>query len=759
MFQNISKIKFQRLSTLLLILITATVLILSCTYILDLKSVMYDEAENYLDEISDHIYQLVDYNFKEIEKDGSIIQKQLEESYNLNDINSYLPYLKKYAEERGFLRICIADNNGTYHATDHFGTHQNDQKIYDKIMKGESHFLNYEELNPTNGEYDSTIIYGMPLIQANEVKAAMFISNDNSHLSSTLDVPSFDNSGYSIIIDQNGDYVFHSDNKNSVPEVDNFFEMEVSEQDDFIDLQEMATDIKNKEEGYFEFTPAYNEVEKAVNYRPIGNEGWYLLSIIPTNAMRNNMDIFLRYSLVIVGALVCLFMVVIFMLYYHQKKSKEELERIAFVDPVTNGINHNRFTLDALPLIKAKPEKTYCMISMDIKDFKVVNTTTGTRSGNELLAYTYYKLTGILKEGELAARVNGDIFHAILKFTSQQEIIDRLQAFAKELNEFNETIQSKYYIYIQTGVYIIDIPDLSMIKIQDRANVARKSAKKQDSQNLNTIVYYRDVERQRLLREKEIENRMEGSLANGEFAVYLQPKYCLKKDQINGAEALIRWIDPIHGVLLPGEFLPFFEKNRFILKIDLFVFKQVCDTLQKWFDEGKALLQISVNLSKLHLNDPDFLNNYMDIFKKYTFPAEYLRFEVTETLIFDNLELLKEVLRKIHEFGFTISLDDFGSGYSSLNLLKDIVVDEIKLDYEFFTNKEIDSRSMSVIESILTLAKKLNMVTVSEGVQTNEQMKFLKDNHCDMVQTFLMYKPMPISDFEAIVFKEDNVKS
>lgn len=754
MFPNISKNTFQRLSTFILVFISSAVLLLSITYIMDLKNVMYDEAESYLNEISTHIHQLADYNFKEIEKDGDIIKKHVEESYDIENIDTYLPYLKKYAEDRGFLRICIADTNGNYHATDNFGTHQNDKKIYEKIMQGESHFINYEVKDEKSNTYDSTIIYGMPLLKDGEVKAAMFISNDNLHLSDTLDIQSFDNSGFSIIIDQDGEYVFHSHNPNSIANVNNFFDIEVSGLKDTQEMQDMKAKMQNGESGFLEYTPVANGIEKIANYRPIGDEGWYLLSVIPTSAMRSNMDVFIRYSFLIVGALVCLFMMVIFMLYYHQKKSKEALEKIAYIDPVTNGINNNRFTLDAITLIKANASQYYCMVSMDIKDFKVVNTTFGSRSGNELLAYTYRKLQSFLLEDELVTRVSGDIFHVLLKYTTEEDIIQRLQAFAQDLNKFNEDKEHKYYIYLQTGIYIIDISDLSMIKIQDRANVARKSAKKQDSQNLNTCVFYRDFERQRLLREKDIENRMEDSLANGEFTIYLHPKYNLEKEAVTGAEALIRWVDPKHGVLLPSEFLPFFEKNRFILKIDLFVFEQVCNTLQQWFDEGKDLLQISLNVSKLHLNDPNFLDNYMNIFKNYSFPAKYIRFEVTETLICDNLSLLKEVLRKMHSYGFTISLDDFGSGYSSLNLLKDIEVDEIKLDCEFFTTKNIDERSMCVIESILILAKKLNMVTVSEGVQTKEQMDFLKANHCDMVQTFFIYKPMPVNEFERIAYKK-----
>lgn len=741
------------LTAFFVMFITAILLIVSSTYIMDLKKNLMKESQEYLIEISEHIRVLVDFGLNNIEKDATTIKKSVEKNFDIEDIDSFLPYLDDIAQDRDFLRICIADTNGNYYASDGYDHHISDSKIYDKIIHGETHFITYEAPDTEN---ESTIIYGVPLVKDGEVKAAMFISNNNLHLSDSLDIQSFGNEGYSIIISENGDYVFRSQNKNSVPAIDNFFDIEVQDEKEEQAMLSMKENLKNHDSGFIEYTSVYNGVKKSANYRPINIEGWYLVTIIPSVVMERNMNIFITYSTIIVFIIICLFMAVIYMLYHNQKKSRKSLEKIAYVDPVTNGRNDNCFAKDALSFIKEKPENYYSMISIDIKNFKVVNTTYGSRAGNQLLAYVYNFISKQLYEDELIARVHGDVFNILMRYTNEEEVTKRLKEMIHNLNKFNESNKDKYYLYFLTGIYVIDIPDMSMIMIQDRANVARKSVKEKDVSDLNTCVFYRDLERQRLLREKDIENRMEEALANDEFKIYLHPKFDLQKNEITGAEALIRWLDPNHGLLLPQDFLPVFEKNSFILKTDLFVFSKTCDVLENWYTNGKKMVQISVNVSKLHMINPKFLDEYIDIFEKYSFPAQYIRFELTETILCDNLELLKDIVKQMHTYGFTMSLDDFGSGYSSLNLLKDIEADELKLDRDFFTSGSIDERNSCIIESIIDLAKKLHMDTVCEGIENQQQLEHLKELHCDMVQSFLLYLPLPTQEFEDLINKKDN---
>lgn len=259
------------------------------------------------------------------------------------------------------------------------------------------------------------------------------------------------------------------------------------------------------------------------------------------------------------------------------------------------------------------------------------------------------------------------------------------------------------------------------------------------------------------LKEKNIEDNMEHALENNEFIVYFQPKVELKTNKIAGAEALVRWQNSKKELIPPNEFIPIFEKNGFITKLDIYVFEEVCKTIRKWLNEGINPIPVSVNLSRMHLQNPNFLKKYKEIQEKYEVPADLLEIELTETLVFENFEQLKKVIDDIHQMGFSCSIDDFGSGYSSLNLLKEIPVDILKLDRIFFSKKN-DKRGNSVIESIISLAKKLNMTTISEGVETISQVEFLRKADCDLVQGYVYSKPLAKDDFEITFLKNENIQ-
>ena len=289
-----------------------------------------------------------------------------------------------------------------------------------------------------------------------------------------------------------------------------------------------------------------------------------------------------------------------------------------------------------------------------------------------------------------------------------------------------------------------------MVSIRDKANIARKNAKDINSYYLCSNAYYNDIEHQKMMKEKDMENMMEKALEEEQFIVYLQPKVSLKTGKVIGSEALVRWDNPINGLIPPNDFIPFFEKNNFIVKLDMYVFEKVCQILRKWIDEGIDVLPISVNLSRNHLQNSDFLKDYKNIQSKYQIPSELIEIELTETVVFENLEILRHIINEIHNCGYKCSMDDFGSGYSSLNVLKEIPVDILKLDKVFF-GKENNQRANDIVESVIRLAKKLGMETIAEGIETIPQVELLRSMECDMIQGYVFSKPVPVDEFEKII--------
>ena len=254
--------------------------------------------------------------------------------------------------------------------------------------------------------------------------------------------------------------------------------------------------------------------------------------------------------------------------------------------------------------------------------------------------------------------------------------------------------------------------------------------------------------RERMMKEADIESKMEKALENREFVFYLQPKYDVQGHHILGAEALVRWIGKDGQVVMPGDFIPIFEKNGFILKLDEYVFESVCQYLADRIQKNLPVVSVSINISRLHFYQPDFIERYGKIKKKYHLPDGLLELEITENILLEDMKKVQEIITKLQNQGFICSVDDFGSGYSSLNSLKDLPFDIIKLDKLFLDNSYNAKRSQEIIKAIIDMAKHIDMKTVAEGVETNEQLDFLKTTDCDMIQGYIFSKPIPVHEFE-----------
>ena len=244
---------------------------------------------------------------------------------------------------------------------------------------------------------------------------------------------------------------------------------------------------------------------------------------------------------------------------------------------------------------------------------------------------------------------------------------------------------------------------------------------------------------------------MEDALLKGEFQVYLQPKYYLPTGEIVGAEALVRWVEPSGKIIPPDNFIPLFERNGFIIQVDFYVYEQVMKRMQKWKQEGRRPICVSVNVSRVHVRTYDFLQRLNELIEKYQIPKEYFELELTETIMGSAQGMTKDFIQECKKQGYKVSIDDFGSGYSSLNLLKDLPVDILKIDKGFLDETAESERSSIIVEQVVEMAKKMKIGTLCEGVETLKQAEFLKGIGCDMAQGYLFSKPIPMEEFEKMI--------
>lgn len=419
-------------------------------------------------------------------------------------------------------------------------------------------------------------------------------------------------------------------------------------------------------------------------------------------------------------------------------------------DDVTGGKNKKEFERIAKDLLKG--DGKYVLVYANIDRFKLINENYGNGVGDKILHQIHDIIDEELRWDEVSGRIMADNFGILMRYHSLPKLDQRLYRISKQLASLEDDNGTSFGIILYFGVCVIDEGDETEVStLLEHANLARK---KISPSHLVPMGVYDKKDSELLARDKELEMKMHKALERGDFVPYLQPKYELEGETIAGAEALARWIDEEEGMIYPNEFIPLFEVNGFIVELDLYMFEEVCKMVERWHREGRRIVPISVNLSRGHFEIPNFFDYYEYILKKYDLPPKSIEIELTESLFYNDMELLSDLVDRIHSVGMTCSIDDFGSGYSSLNMLKDVRVDALKLDRVFFAGEDKEERGKEVVQSVIRLAQALELHTVSEGVEERAQVEFLRDMNCDMIQGYVFAKPMPVPKFEELAFAQ-----
>ena len=510
-------------------------------------------------------------------------------------------------------------------------------------------------------------------------------------------------------------------------------------------IEAFRDSLKNGKTGVAVFNDA--DGENVFCYVPMPDmEGWYLVSIIPNAVIMKEANAIILRTLLLCGLLFAGLLAVFFIYRRLKRGYQREIRALAFTDTLTGIRNFTKFKIDGDALLQAPDAPHYAVLTLDILNFQVVNEVLGYNIGDALLQRLALLLGELARPGALTARVNGDHFVVLLPYDKKQDLTAYCDALLRALNGYARSQAGSYHIELRTGICCAEDGDAAtgINDLLDRANIALKAIKAKGAQPWN---FYDSGMRVRILREKELEMRMGRALRDGEFQIHIQPKYRLDSLELAGGEALVRWQSPDHGFLPPAEFIPLFEKNRFIIQLDQYVFTAVCRLLRQWLDAGVAPCPLAVNVSRVQFYTLDFVETYIGIKKRYDIPDGLLELEFTESIFIENVELLRTAVQELRQAGFSCAIDDFGAGYSSLNILKDLPVDVLKLDGVFFRSLKSNGRDKVVIQNIVHMAGELQMATVAEGVETLEQVNFLKDTNCDMVQGYVFARPMPAEKF------------
>lgn len=430
-----------------------------------------------------------------------------------------------------------------------------------------------------------------------------------------------------------------------------------------------------------------------------------------------------------------------------QMQLSKELKYRAEYDPMTNIYNKSKFFQNVEFLRLSNPWSQYAFVRVDIEKFQLVNAFFGVAEGDRLLRYVADEMRAF-SDGRVDityGRIEADIFAIFLPYQTRDDIL----AFVNHIRERLEQYDLEFDIVPSFGIYEVDDTDIPPNRMCDRANLATKQCK---GNYIENYAFYTAEMSEEIVREQRIVNRMKRALEEEEFVLYLQPKYELSSNTISGAEVLVRWASPGQGMVSPGVFIPVFERNGFISKLDYYVWDKTCQLIAKWLKEGRKPYPVSVNISRVSLYNPRMVDVICSLVKKYDIPPYLLQLELTESAYTSNPKAIKEMMERLQKEGFAILMDDFGSGYSSLNVLKDIAVDVLKIDMKFLSDTDKQGRSENILASVVRMAKWLNMPVVAEGVERREQADFLRSIGCEYVQGYYFARPMPVEEYEKLAF-------
>lgn len=423
------------------------------------------------------------------------------------------------------------------------------------------------------------------------------------------------------------------------------------------------------------------------------------------------------------------------------------LQNALYFDDKTLSRNWLFLTTKADAMLK-RSSGMFGILSVKCSNYDHIKSCVGSAAADQLIFDTYYLLKPLLGKNDLIARYGDDSIGIVARRGDINAVANVVNAIVSKMN--NE-------VYV--GCYILDKPKKLAVKtesIEDYYYFAELACSSLDESSAYRASYFDEATKEKFFWLNKVETELDSALANEEFLVYIQPKYDPKKSEMRAGEALIRWNSTDQGLVSPGKFIPICEENGSIVKIDDYMVSHIAKLQSEWMRKGYKVVPISVNVSRAHFMQPQLAEHICALVDQWGTPHNLIEIELTESAFFDDKKVLLSTVTKLQQMGFLVSMDDFGSGYSSLNSLKDLSLDVLKLDAGFFSGEETQARGELIVAKAIELAKSLNLETVAEGVERKEQVDFLANAGCDLIQGYYFDKPLPKEEFESRMCKDPN---
>ncbi|MEG2621625.1 MAG: GGDEF domain-containing protein [Clostridia bacterium] len=718
-------------------------IVLSVLYARYITDLLTSESRMHLSEVATQGAASVqrqiarDFDILEVLADGIISDPAV-------PLEKKMARIREQAQKFDLYRIAIVDPEGNATASDDHCFSVADRDFFKAAING-TRFLSEPIIDKVD-KVTPGVVYAVPVYHAGSVASVLFSGYELNKLTERIDISFYHESGIAFVVDAHGNVLLHPSQDRIGKNI-----VEVAKERNRAErVEQFSGDLKSGESGVAHLI--MKEEDRFFAYAPIQDANdWFLFTSLPaTTVFERSQKVILFTVLLLMGISLLLILIGLY-IDVTKKKADAKIVRLAYYDSLTGAANAERFKLDAQALFAQFGAQRYTLLNFDVKQFRYINNDLGYRAGNDLLAHIVRCLASTSIKDEAFARVGIDQF-LFLFFTkdSRVEEMEALERLRDQIARWKQPSGGYHAVQTAFGAYKIDNRDEGVLSAIEKSNIARKAAK--GGQATDIAIYDAEMQR-RIEHDAALEKAMPAALENGEFKLYIQPKYDLLNEKIVGGEALVRWIKQDGTLIMPNEFIFLFEKTGAIASMDRYMLEQLCKFMRSQLERGVRTVPISINQSRRYMYSPTYVKTVCEELRQSGIPARMIELEITENLVYTEMDKLICVLDELHQAGFRISLDDFGSGYSSLNVLKSLPVDTLKLD-RFMLGETLNSqREKAVVANIIRMAKELNMSVVAEGVETREQVHFLRACGCETAQGYYYSRPVPAEKFEQLLLE------
>ena len=662
------------------------------------------------------------------------------------DESIFVDKMQGFVETYQFKRMGYIAADGTAKTTDGYRLNMSDRDFFQQSMQGKN-FLTDAFEDRIDTSYETINVFSVPVYEKNQktIKGVLFGTCGYEMFEECLKNEIFEGQAFNYIIKIDGTIVAGSGNSKKWGIGKNIFVTDASEDERDDDARDddardkMISDMKEGKSGYG-MDPKRKEAS-LYYYMPLkieeSGETWYVVTAVSESVLTSRMQVVMDAINSLMVIILAVISVSVGVYIYSWRKSKKELMTLAYQDPVTLGDNFVAFKERA----KSKKDGVGWLIAMDVTDFKLINSTCGVKKGDEVLRVIWEIFETETGENELAAHVNADRFILFWMDENQENIKQRLEYVIRKIEEIPERLEIPN-LFPVFGIFHTTVLD-EIDPLYGNAVQAKHQIKGRRDRH---YIFYDELNHESIQENRELEEHFETALENEEFEIWYQPKYSAHSRKLVGAEALVRWRRADGALIPPLKFIPLFERNGNIIRLDEYVFRAVCRQQKEWQKQGQKMLPVSVNISRVSLYYSSVVEKYESMIRSFDLDSKYIQLEITESATIDNNEIFN-LLEQFHMAGFKILLDDFGSGYSSLAALNRMHFDTIKLD-KSLVDYIGDDNGEKLLNSITKLAQSFGMEITAEGVETVEQLMFLCNLDCDDIQGYYFSRPLPVKEYE-----------